>query len=379
MSGTRPPSVAEKIDWLRLIRSENVGPITFRRLLDRHGRAADALDALPDIALRGGRGDLRVCGRAEAEAEIERALGLGARLLAWGEADYPPLLAQIEDSPPLIYAIGHPRLLRKRAVAVVGARNASANGRALAGRLARDLGCGGLLVVSGMARGIDAAAHRGALPSGTVAVLAGGVDNVYPKENADLYESLRETGAIISEAPPGTVPRARHFPGRNRLISGICRGVLVVEAAPRSGSLITARLALDQGREVFAVPGSPLDPRSRGANDLLRQGACLVESADEILDALRPDGLRLPIPPPDRPAGPVDDRRRPDDPPSTARDALLGLLGPSPATVDELVRQCQLSTAVVSSLLLELELSGRLERHPGNRVSLIPMAEDHTP
>ena len=291
-------------DWLRLIRSDRVGPTTFHRLLARYGSAGAALEALPELARRGGgAGRIRVCPAAAAEREIEVLDTLGARLVARGEAAYPPRLAHIEDAPPLLAILGDVSLLTKKAVAVVGARNASANGRRFAERMAADLGAGGFLVVSGMARGIDAAAHEGALASGTLAVLGGGVDVVYPRENADLYRRIVDRGVVVSEVAPGTQPRPRHFPRRNRIIAGVARGVVVVEAATRSGSLITARLALEQGREVFAVPGSAMDPRARGANHLIRASDC---------------------------------------PPTT-----------------------------VSTVLLELELAGRLERHPGNRVSLV--------
>ena len=365
------PFCDDQIALLRLIRSENVGPVTCRRLIDRFGSAEEALRELPGLARRGGGRRIRVCSRAAAEKEIETGHRIGADLITFGDPRYPPLLTRTEDAPPLLYVHGQIGLLGKRAIAVVGARNASLNGLRLAERLARDLGTGGLLVVSGMARGIDAAAHRGALGSGTVAVLAGGVDHVYPKENKGLYDQLRETGAVISEMPPGTVPQARHFPKRNRIISGMARGVLVVEAAPRSGSLITARLALEQDREVFAVPGSPLDARARGANDLLRQGAQLIESAEEILDCLR-DITRAPrIVPTEAPAPP--EPPAPADPKETdsARRRIVNFLGPVPVTVDEIIRQCQFSPSAVSTALLELELSDRLERHPGNRVSLI--------
>ncbi|MFQ5764118.1 MAG: DNA-processing protein DprA [Rhodospirillales bacterium] len=254
----------DRLDWLRLIRSEHVGPITFHRLIERFGTARAALDALPALARQGGRrGRLKICARAAAEDEMAALAAVGSRLVCWGEPDYPPLLAHIEDAPPVIAVLGHADLLAKKALAIVGARNASANGCRFAEKLARDCGRGGLMVVSGMARGIDAAAHKGAFETGTVAVLGGGIDVVYPKENAALYERLAAEGAMVSEVAPGTQPLARHFPRRNRLISGIARGVVVVEASPRSGSLITARMALEQGREVFAVPGSAVDPRAR--------------------------------------------------------------------------------------------------------------------
>ena len=369
----------EKLDWLRLARSDNVGPITFYKLLERFGGAGAALDALPGLARHGGRANrLRVCAKADAEKEMETLDGIGARLIARGEPGYPPLLAHIEDAPPLISALGHVHLLTKMAIAVVGARNASVNGARFAETIARDLGQGGgqgggeggLLVVSGLARGIDAAAHRGALATGTLAVQGGGVDVIYPKDNAALYESIKAEGVILSEIAPGTQPQARHFPRRNRLISGISRGVVIVEASPRSGSLITARMALEQNREVFAVPGSAVDPRARGTNHLIRQGAILTESAEDVFEALNEAGRT-----------PLEDTKGFDfkgvspgapDPDELARFRSLieKSLSPAPTPVDEIIRNCQSSPPVVSWVLLELELAGRLERHPGNQVSL---------
>ncbi len=366
-----PLNTQERLAWLRLIRSENVGPVTFRQLLNRYGTASAALDALPVLAQRGGRRRIRVCPRVEAEREIERLDRLGAQLLAMVEPGFPPALAAIEDAPPLLSLKGYGHLLNKDAVAIVGARNASANGRRLAQKLAGDLGGAGFLVVSGMARGIDAAAHQGSLESGTAAVVAGGIDNIYPPENEALYHAIAERGVLISEMPPGAEPKPQHFPRRNRIISGLSLGVVVVEAAPRSGSLITARRALDQGREVFAVPGSPLDSRARGCNDLIRQGAILTESADDVLRGLEgavarplaegdePDFLDM------LPAVPEESEL------AAGRKRIEDLLSPTPVMVDELIRQCQLSPAVVNTVLLELELAGRLERHAGNRVSLI--------
>ncbi len=371
-SPDRPLSGPEKLDWLRLIRSENVGAITFYRLVERFGSAAAALEALPELARRGGRArKIKVCPKAAAEREMEALESLDARLTARGEAGYPPLLAHIDDAPPLIGVIGHAHLLERTTVAVVGARNASLNGRRFARRLAADLGRGGLLVVSGLARGIDSSAHEGGLETGTAAVLAGGIDVVYPEEAAKLYEDIRERGVLLSEMAPGTVPRARHFPRRNRLISGLSRGVVVVEASPRSGSLITARLALDQGREVFAVPGSPLDPRARGTNHLIRQGATLTESADDVFGVLNEM-----VPPPLAEAEPFDFSAPSPAAPrdgelDAARAGIEEFLGPAPVMVDEIIRNCQFSLAVVSMVLLELELAGRLERHPGNQVSLV--------
>lgn len=365
-------SEAERLDRLRLICSEHVGPITFRRLLGRFGTAAAALQALPDLARRGGCRSVRICSPADAERELAAVRRLGARLVVLGDAGYPPPLAAIEDAPATFALIGEARLLARPAVAVVGSRNASLNGRRMARDLARDLGLAGFVVVSGMARGIDAEAHRGALASGTIAVLAGGVDVCYPQENAALYADIAEAGVLLSEAPPGTAPQARHFPRRNRIISGLSRGVVVVEANLRSGSLITARMAAEQGREVFAVPGSPLDPRARGCNDLLRQGAVLTEGAGDVLACLHQQVLRPVHPParaetPDLPEPAADG----DEAGGKARQAVAETLSPAPVAVDEIIRTCQLSPALVSTILLEWELAGRLERHPGNRVSLI--------
>jgi DNA processing protein len=368
----RPLPDRERVDRLRLLRAENVGPVTFRRLIERFGAAADALAALPDLARRGGRtSPLRVPSAADAERELAALARIGARLLAFDEPEYPEALAAVDDAPPLLSVMGHAHLLRGRCVAVVGARNASLNGRKIAADMARGLGAAGVAVVSGLARGIDAAAHEAALPTGTVAVQAGGIDVVYPPEHADLHRRIAEAGVLVAELPPGTEPQARHFPRRNRIVSGLSLGTVVVEAAVRSGSLITARLALEQGRDVFAVPGSPLDPRARGTNDLLRQGAILAETAQDVLDGLsgrgRPAGARAPAPG-FAPAGPAP----PDDPADLerARRLVLEALSPSPTSVDELVRECQLSVPAVATVLLELELAGRIQRFPGNRVAL---------
>lgn len=365
-----PLSAEERLARLRLARCENVGPVTFRQLLGRYGSAAEALAALPTLARRGGlTRPIRLCGLPAARAELERLEALGAELLVFGEAAYPRALAAIDDAPPTLALHGHRHLLERPAVALVGARNASSGGRTLARRLARDLAEAGWLVVSGLARGIDAAAHEGALEGGTAAVLAGGVDVVYPPENAALHEAVAARGLLLAELPPGVEPQARHFPRRNRIISGLCLGVVVVEAAPRSGSLITARLAAEQGREVMAIPGSPLDPRARGCNDLLRQGATLVESAEDVLQALA--GQRPPL---REPTGAGFEGPEAVEPVAgeldSARAALRELLSPTAVPVDELLRQCQFSAATVSLVLLEMELAGLIERRPGNRVAL---------
>ncbi|HUC69817.1 MAG TPA: DNA-processing protein DprA [Stellaceae bacterium] len=371
----------ERLDWLRLSRTESVGPITFYAMLRRFGSARAALEALPRLARRGERArTVTATTRGAAEAELTALHHIGGQLVCWGEPGYPGALAQVEDGPPVLSVLGQAEWLGRPMVAVVGARNASANGRRIARELAAGLGESGFVVVSGLARGIDAAAHLGALETGTVAIVAGGVDVVYPEENRGLHDALRRHGAIVAELPLGSEPQARHFPRRNRIISGMALGVLVVEAAARSGSLITARYALEQGREVFAVPGSPLDPRCRGANDLLRRGATLTETAEDVLTQLGPLVQGAPPPRPlVSPSLPVDARWSLVAPqggagePAADEDALdmiLERLGRTPVAVDELVRQCQLTASAVATLLLELELSGRVERHPGNLVSL---------
>jgi DNA processing protein len=380
----RTLSPTERLDWLQLCRSDGIGPRTFSKLLRRFGSARRAYEELPRLAAQMGTSDrLRRSRREDAEAELEALEQLGARLIALAEPAYPKRLAEIADPPPVLTVRGDLDLLHLPGVAIVGARNASGNGRMLAGSLARELATAGLVVVSGLARGIDTAAHEGALASGaTVAVIASGIDVPYPPENAELMERIAATGAIVSERPPGSVPQARHFPKRNRLIAGLSLGVVVVEAAPQSGSLITARLAAEQGREVMAVPGSPLDPRHRGTNQLLRDGAVLVETADDIRTALGPlaaqparsEIRRARRPPPD--PGPASGTASPADRPARpGQDDLLarlcGRLGPEPLLVDELIRQCDATTAEVQRALLELELEGRIERHPGNRVSLV--------
>ena len=365
-------SEAERLDRLRLIRSENVGPITFRRLVEQFGSARRALAVLPDLARRGGRKDpVRLCSPAEAEREIKDLERLGGSLIAAGEPGYPLALAHIEDAPPLLSLLGERSMLERPAVGVVGARNASIGGRRLAQAIAADLGRAGFVVVSGLARGIDTAAHEGSLSTGTIAIVAGGVDSIYPRENDSLYKRIVGCGAVVSEMPLGTVARARDFPRRNRLISGLSRGVVVIEAGAKSGSLITARMALDQGREVFAVPGSPLDPRSQGANDLLRQGAILTESAADVLGVL--SELSKPsLAEPQSIEFPTTYRELTDETDAErARHRVEEMLSPVPVTVDEVLRNCQISPPVLLLVLLEIELAGRLERHPGHRVSLI--------
>lgn len=361
----------ERLDWLRLIRSENIGPKTFFSLLGHFGSVDAALVGVPGLAARGGRKKpIRLAAQEHVSAEVEALDRLGARMIAWCEPDYPVYLAAIPDPPPVIIVAGDIEVLHRRSFAIVGARNASAAGRRFARQLATDLGEAGFAVVSGLARGVDTAAHDGSLATGTVAVMAGGLDSVYPPENSALFDDILGRGVAVSEQPPGTVPTAGHFPPRNRLISGLALGVVVVEAASRSGSLITARMALEQGREVFAVPGSPLDPRARGPNELIRGGATLIQSAADVIDSL--DGPLAPRKPHSTALRLDDDLSAPTDDSglADARSIVVERLGATPVTVDELVRECQLPAKVVLTVLLELELAGRVERQSGNRVSL---------
>jgi DNA processing protein len=359
----------ERIDWLRLIRSANVGPRTFRALVNHFGSAGGALAALPELARRGGaEGPVHVCSRADAERELVSGRTLGVTFVAFREPDYPHRLRMIDDAPPLLAVRGKMAALTVPLVAIVGARNASAAGIKFTERLARELAGEGFGVVSGLARGIDAAAHRATAASGTVAVLAGGHDRIYPPEHAPLLDTLLGAGAAVSEMPLGWEPRARDFPRRNRLISGLSLGVIVVEAAQRSGSLITARMALDQGREVFAVPGSPIDPRTEGSNKLLKQGATLVTQAADVSTVLRPilgQPADLQVEEPDLPRPGL-----PAEPDSDERNHIIALLGPTPVAIDDLIRISGSSPAIVRMVLLELELAGRLERSGAGSVSL---------
>lgn len=353
---TRSLTEAARRDWLRLARTENVGPVTFRQLIDRYGEASLALAALPDLARRGGRiSDLGVPSVDDIRREMEAGAALGARLIACCEPDFPQPLAALDPPPPVIWVRGDLSLLHRSSVAVVGARVASAGGQRFARGLAADLGAAGHVVVSGLARGVDGAAHEGALETGTVAVLGGGVDDIYPPEHAGLYDRVVAQGCVISENAPGRTATAKDFPRRNRLISGLSRAVVVVEAEIRSGSLITARLAAEQGREVLAVPGSPLDPRARGTNDLIRQGATLCEGIEDVVRALEGfGGFRAP----DvsfEPA-PADDSDI-----EALREKVAGLLSPTPISRDEIVRASGAPAPVVLAALIELTLAGRAE------------------
>lgn len=361
----------EKLARFRLAKSQNVGPIAFRQLLFRFGHAEAALKVLPDLAARGGmKQSIRIFPKSEAEKIFEKVEGLGAFLIFLGDKGYPEALAATEDAPPFLVAKGHQHLLGKQTIAIVGTRNASSNGRRMAFEIAQTLGENGLVVVSGLARGIDTHAHQGALETGTVAVLGGGIDVYYPKENRDLQDNIAQTGLILSEHIPGSQPQAQNFPRRNRVISGLSIAVVVVEAALRSGSLITARLASEQGRDVFAVPGHPMDPRAKGPNKLIREGALLVEDAEDVLDALKTT-LKTPLSDPTRDLfdGLVRASQHIENI-EKYRDIIQQLLGPAPTAIDDIIRQSDLTAAPVLTILLELELAGLAIRHPGNRVSL---------
>jgi DNA processing protein len=362
-------SDAQRIDWLRLIRSANVGPRTFRSLINHCGGAGAALAVLPELARRGGASRPgRICSIAEAERELAQATAMGVTLVALGEPNYPQRLRMIDDAPPLLAVRGKLSIMKLPLVAIVGSRNASAAGVKFTERLARELGDAGFGVVSGLARGIDGAAHRATTTTGTIAVLAGGHDRPYPPEHVPLLEALLIEGAAVSEMPLGWEPRARDFPRRNRLISGLSLGIVVVEAAQRSGSLITARMALEQGREVFAVPGSPIDPRTEGTNKLLKQGATLVTETADIVAVLQPIIGRPPDLPAEEPQRPHGLAGEPDD---NERTRIIALLGPTPVAIDDLIRISGSSPAIVRTVLLELEIAGRLERAGTGLVSLL--------
>ena len=369
MNARRTLDPGEQIAWLRLARTETIGPATFAALLARFSDVREACDAAPRLARRGGARALQMPDEAAIKSELEKLAKLRGRMLGFIEPDFPPGLAALDPPPPVISVIGDPALLKREMVGVVGARNASGLGIKLAAMISGDLGRAGLAVVSGLARGIDHSAHVAALETGTVAVLAGGIDIVYPPEHRELYDQISRRGAVISEMPLGMAPLPRHFPRRNRLISGLARGVVVIEAAERSGSLITANYAAEQGREVFAVPGSPLDPRAKGANRLIREGAILTESADDVLNALSPvlkHGFREQVAR-ETAIQPFDAAL--EDEADSVRSAVQEKIGASPVEVDELIRQTGAPAEAVATVLLEMELAGMVRRHPGNLVS----------
>jgi DNA processing protein len=371
-----PLDAAQRLACLRLIRSDNVGPVTFRELINHFGGAEPALAALPELSRRGGRQAIRICPTAEAEAELEAADRIGARPLFTIEPGYPPALAAVDAPPPLLYVKGDAAHLTRPIVAIVGARNASAAGQKLARMFAARIGEAGFVIASGLARGIDRAAHEAALERGTIAVLAGGLDNVYPPEHAELQARIAERGCLIGENAPGFVPRAQDFPRRNRIVSGIALGVLIVEAARRSGTLITARTAGEQGREVFAVPGHPLDPRAEGTNRLLKSGATMATEPEDVIATLLPMVREAPfgvVEAATAPAAPSPDAGDRASPPEVgAQDLarLLAALGPAPVDIDELARATGLAARALQIALIELALAGRIERHGHQLVSL---------
>ncbi len=370
-----PQSEEELLAWLRLARSRRVGPGTFIRLLREHGHAGAALAALPGVAAAAGVKGYAPCPPDHANAELEAGFKAGAELLCLGAPEYPPHLALIPDPPPVLWAIGDPGLAQRPAVGLVGARNASSLGQRMARILAEELGPAGYVITSGLARGVDTAAHIASLETGTVAVLAGGVDVVYPRENKALWQQICQQGLVVSEAPIGTAPQARHFPRRNRIISGISLGIVVIEGAAKSGSLITARNALDQGREVMAVPGSPLDPRASGCNMLLRDGAGLVRSGADVIAYLQSaaqgvldmDAPEAPPSPPHPPARPLPAEKA--DSPSRAAN-LKALLSTAPIPEDTLIRESGLPTPKAMEMIFDLEMAGEITRHPGGLLSL---------
>lgn len=358
---------AERLARLRLIRTPHVGPVSWHQLMQRFGSGEAALDALPDLVLRGGAGKVRIAPVDMAEQELARAAELGARHIFSDETDYSPLLREVEGAPPVVIVRGDTAMLRRPCVAIVGARNASAIACRFARQLAADLAARDVTVVSGLARGVDTAAHIGALGGSTVGVIASGIDIAFPPENAALQEKIATDQLVIAEQPPGSEPLARHFPSRNRIIAGLAQGTVVIEAAPRSGSLITARRAGDYGREVMAVPGSPLDPRAQGCNLLIREGATLIQTVDDVIEAVGSIDTRM-VREPVRghTSAPVG-----GDAGDSDRRRVVDLLGPTPVAVDELVRQSGQATATVQLVLLELELAGRVERHAGAKISLV--------
>ncbi|MCF4099888.1 DNA-processing protein DprA [Maritalea mediterranea] len=374
MDGTATSATNDQqlFDWLRLIRSDNVGPAMFKRLINRFGSASNALDALPDLIKNSSaKRAIRLAPKDKIEAEIEQTDRFGARFITLIDPPYPDYLKQIADAPPLLTMLGNPALFAQPTIGIVGARNSSAAGTAITRQLAQQLGEAGYVIASGLAKGIDAAAHQAALPTGTIAVFAGGIDHIYPDSNIELARNiLRHKGVLMTERAFGSVPRAQDFPRRNRIVSGLSLGIVVIEAALRSGSLITARMALEQNRDVMAVPGFPLDPRGEGGNKLIRDGATLVRHADDILAELqqsKPLQQQNLLQEDD-----FDQNFVPDACPPDATETVLAALSPTPTPIDEIVRHTGLPVAMVSTILLDLEIAGRLERSAGQLVALRP-------
>lgn len=372
-----PLTDAEKLAWIRLSRTENVGPITFYRFIEQFGSASKALEAIPTLTAKSKK-NLVIPPLSAIEKEYERVRKNGGDILTAADDAYPLALASTEDAPPVLSVLGNTGLLNKPTIGIVGARNSSINGLKFAEKLAKNLGEAEQVIVSGLARGIDTAAHTGALPTGTIAVVAGGIDVIYPRENEKLYAEIREKGAILAENPLGVSPRSRDFPRRNRIVSGISQGVVVVEATLKSGSLITARLAAEQGRDVYAVPGHPLDPRASGPNALIRDGATLVRHAEDILetinnysgtnqfcDAARPS-YTVPLAANDEL---IDIPYTPDA--TEAKNILINAMSFTPCEINELIRSADIPASLAQTILLELELCGKVQRLPGNRAMLI--------
>jgi len=371
-TGNAPLSEGEKLAWLRLSRTDNIGPITFYRLVETYGSASKALEVLPELSKRGGRKKpLAPAHERDVEKEYKALSKLKGRIITAACEDYPLALAATSDAPPIISVLGNSDLMNRSCIAMVGARNASLNGKKFAEKLSRELGAAGQMIVSGLARGIDTAAHQGALQTGTITVVAGGIDVIYPEENAGLYEKIKNEGLIIAESKLGQKPFAQSFPRRNRIVSGLSKGVIVVEATMRSGSLITARLAGEQGRDVYAVPGHPFDPRAQGPNHLIRDGATLVRYAKDVLEVMSNfSGTTLREPEFAEQAF-ISEAFEPIEPPENAQGMIISHLSFTPLPVDELIRTCQLTIPVVQTVLLDLELAGRIQRHAGNRISLL--------
>ncbi len=369
----------ERLHWLRLIRTDNIGPITFYQLIENFGSAGEALRALPELSKRGGRKKpLQAPSEKAIEKEYKALQNIGGVILTAMDEHYPLALTANDDAPPVLSVRGDTALLNKSCVGIVGARNASLNGKKFAYKIAQDLGARNQVVVSGLARGIDTSAHEGALNTGTIAVVAGGIDVVYPEENQKLYDAICENGLIVAESAFGAKPFAAAFPRRNRIVSGISNGIVVVEATQRSGSLITARLAGEQGRDVFAVPGSPLDPRASGPNHLIREGATLIRNADDVMEILTNfsgNVMREPLHSQNRFSMPIAIAANTDEPPEDMQEKVLSHLSFSSISVDELIRACHVTISALQMTLLELELAGRIKRLPGNRISLLEQSD----
>ena len=367
-------SDSERLDWLRLIRTKNIGPVTFDQLVSKYGSVKEAIKIVPELSVRGGKEKATtIFSKKDAEKEIESLTKLNGRIIAKCEKEYPELLKYISDAPPVISVIGNVDLLSKKAVSIVGARNASINGKKLTQKIAKELGEEGIIIVSGLARGIDTAAHIGALDTGTIAVVAGGIDIIYPKENIDLYKKISETSVIIAECPLGTTPRPENFPRRNRIVSGVSTATLIVEAAKRSGSLNTARHANEQGRDVMAIPGSPVDPRAEGPNILIKNGAYLVTSAEDIMEIIfsQSENIFTLSESKQKTFSSANIARNIEGDVEKFREKITDILNYNPISIDDIIIETHANINIVLTVVLELEIAGKLQRHPGNKISLL--------